>query len=522
MRACRRWAALSVVMIVTACQGQADGGSPATSVATDTLAPPTAETTPRSSAAAVASAPSGFTPQPSLVPQTFVLGGAWAGPAEASVVTNALTLGAVPTPGNPNVPVTSVTFTMEWLGFSGTACVASKPASGEVWSCLAHPATVGAPPGPLRLGFDVMDDLGDVARRPDGTRTVTLAPPVAPAGWTTPQLVDSTSCSPTAATIDDLGGYHVAANCDGGVQYSTARPGGAWESVTFPHPSDRLERHPQIAVDGDQIYMAFTWVALLDGGCGDPGIRDVGVYYRQRTLPDGPWSGATRLGSPDDQLQSFRVVDGSIHATVRAADEHVFYERLERATLQRIQVPGVIGGTSLRIGSDGRARIAYETDGGLELATFDGDELSTTPIPGSGGGYNPAMVLGGSNDAHLVWTRAYHGGGCAEPGPFPEDGTYYGTNEGGTWVTGRITPDVGQASITMDAATGRVHVILSGPGGLLHYTKAADGDWEMTSLSTKPVGSPIIRRDPTSGALLVVFVGDVGSRTEGIFAMTKP
>ena len=207
---------------------------------------------------------------------------------------------------------------------------------------------------------------------------------------------------------------------------------------------------------------------------------------------------------------------------MRAADEHVYYETLQGATFHRYAIPGVVGDTSLRIGSDGWARIAYETDGGLELAEFDGAAFSTIAVPGSGGGFAPSLVLGANNDAHIVWTRAYHDGGCAEPGPFAEDGTYYGTNVSGAWVIGRITPDVGQASITMDASTGRVHVILSGPGGLLHYSMAADGDWAMTTLSIHSGGSPIIRRDPTTDTLLVVFFGDVGLRAQGIYAMTKP
>ena len=179
------------------------------------------------------------------------------------------------------------------------------------------------------------------------------------------------------------------------------------------------------------MYVGYTSIAVVDGGCGDPGLRDVGVFYRQRDLPDGKWSAPIRLGENNDHLQGFRVVDGIVHATVRADETHVYYETLDGDTFHRYPLAGVAGDTSLRIGSDGLARIAYEAEGGLEFAEFDGVGFSTTPIPGSGGGFAPSLVLGANNDAHVVWTRAYHGLGCAEPGPFPEDGTYYGTNESG-------------------------------------------------------------------------------------------
>jgi hypothetical protein len=513
---------IAAATVVGCNQRQANQGSPvaADALSTPSLAAVLATPTPRPTA--TASSPPRSTPVPPRIPETLVLTGTWASPEDDAIVTNALILGAVPVQERPNVPVTEVTFTMEWLGYSGPACYASKPATGSVWSCLAHPASWGAPPGPLKLGFDVTDELGAVVHLPDGIRTVTLAPFVAPAGWTTPQLVDSTPCYELVATIDATGGYHVAAECDGSIQYSASRSGGEWQSRTFPHPSRRRELNPQIATEGDRMYVAYTRVAVVDGGCGDPGLRDVGVYYRQRSLPDGRWSAPIRLGLTDDHLQSFRVVDEVIHATVRADAEHVYYETLDGATFNRYQLAGVMGGTSLRIGSDGRARIAYEAGGELELAEFDGSEFSTTPIPGSGGGYAPNLVLGANNDAHIVWTRAYHGLGCAEPGPFPEDGTYYATNVGGSWVTERITPDVGQASITMDAATSRVHVLLSGGGGLLYYTRTTNDAWDVTGLSDAYRASPIIRLDPTTGTLLVVFYGSVGPRTEGIYAMAKP
>lgn len=479
---------------------------------------------------AVASTPSpvptlAASPSTTAISPTQAIGGTWASPAEAAVVTNALILSAVPV-GGPESPVTAVTFTMSWDGFQGTACTATKPARGKEWSCLTHPASYGAPAGRLTLSFDVLYDVDDaegVAHAPDGTRTVSLAPTTAPAGWTTPQLVDSSPCYQLVATIDSRSGYHVAAGCDGSIRYATSIGDGSWTTRTFTHPSRRLDLDPQIATEGSHVYVAFTRVAVTDGGCGDNGLRDVGVYYRYRDLPDGKWSAAKRIGSTEDHLQSFRVVSGTVHATVLAADGLVYYETLDGTLFHRYLVPGAVAGTSLRVGSDGRARIVYEASEGLRYAAFDGSVFATTPIPSSDQGYAASLVLGSGNQAYAVWTRAYHGRGCAEPGPFPEDGTYFATNDSGGWVTSRITPDVGTASITLDVATGRIHVIVAGAGGLTYYTKSAGGEWSPTSLSVRAPGSPVIRLDPTTGTLLVVYVGDLGrAGTDGIYVLTKP
>jgi murein DD-endopeptidase MepM/ murein hydrolase activator NlpD len=122
------------------------------------------------------------TPNPTLAP---ALGGTWVAPADGTTVkTSALTLTAKPTTSLTDVNLTKVVFTMAWGTASPvTACTATVAGSGGAWSCKADLFKLGAPLGPLVLGFDVFDDAGDVAHSPDGTRTVTLAaPPPAPTG----------------------------------------------------------------------------------------------------------------------------------------------------------------------------------------------------------------------------------------------------------------------------------------------------------------------------------------------------
>ena len=356
---------------------------------------------------------------------------------------------------------------------------------------------------------------------PDGSQLG--APATLRQTWTAQQLVDRSECVPLVLTIDVQSRSHVAAECDGSIRYWTSTGDGTWRTTPFAHPTGRREIGPQVATDGNVVYVAYTRVAVTVGGCGDNGLRDVGVYYRQRRLPSGIWSSAKRMGQVDDHLQSFRVVGGTLHATVLASNGLVYYEALKGTDTHRYLVPGAVGESSLRVGSDGRVRIAYEAAGSLRYAVFTGSRFATSRIAGSTGGYAPQLVLGRNNAAYVVWTRAADNGrGCTGPGPDPSDGTYFGTTASGHWVSGRFTTAVGQASLTVEVATGRVHAVMSNYVALNYFTKTATGGWIRTSLAGKHAQWPVIRQDPATGRLEVVYLaGSANSGTpSGIYAVT--
>lgn len=116
---------------------------------------------------------------------------------------------------------------------------------------------------------------------------------------------------------------------------------------------------------------------------------------------------------------------------------------------------------------------------------------------------------------------------CLEPSressPDTDDGTYYGTRVGKDWTSSRITKRVGPTSLTLDTDTGRLHALVGG-NDLRYYTKPADGDWKSTKLtSTWVVARPVIRLDPATGRLLVVYIAtreDIGGGS--VYVMTKP
>ena len=321
---------------------------------------------------------------------------------------------------------------------------------------------------------------------------------------TYPGNIFPAECSELSATTGSVRGYHVAAVCAGEIRYMTSRDGARWAIDSIPPPADRLELYPQLAVDGDTIYLAYTRIVRGEGGCGDDGLQDLGVYVRSRHLPDGTWTEPVRVGSEGDGVQAFRVDGGVLHLTVTTADGGVVYESKSGSTLTRIGIPDAIT-TSLRIGDDQRARIAYATGHAIRYARVDGNQLSIVTVAATDETYllRPALVLGPGDHGYLIWTQKVDpGGGCAEGGPGPLDGTYVGTDATGQWVRDRLTEFPNGASLTLDPSSGRLHVIAG--DRLTYFTSPGDGSWTSAELrGTEGLHEAVIRLDPATGRPIV-------------------
>jgi len=293
------------------------------------------------------------------------------------------------------------------------------------------------------------------------------------AAWTTPKRVDlAVGCVSAAGGIDSSGRTHVAAECDGRIRYSVAGANGSWSTTVFIPPANRLEQAPAIAFLGNAVYVAYTRVAPQDG-CGN-GYSDLGVYYRKRVLPSGTWSAPTRIGSVDDGLSGFRAAGSTLYATVvNGTNGHSYYETRTGSTFHRYLISGATGPAALRIGSDGKARVAYRTNAGIRYGVFSGGTLASKLIGGSiPEDYDPVLVLDAANNAHVLWTHSpYADPGCALRDVIPHDGTYYATNLSGSWKAGRITHRFGLAALAINNATHRVHVLVADGTGLRYYTK---------------------------------------------------
>ena len=232
-------------------------------------------------------------------------------------------------------------------------------ASGYPWYWIRVGARDGWVAGQSRNGQKWLD-----------VSSVTFRPAT---GWTGPRGVGHDECTITTSAIVVDGALHLAAYCEGSVGYLT-NASGKWTATTFPSSGNQSDEGAKLATDGSRLYMAFTRSQPL--ACG---IDYLGVYYRSRALPNGSWSLASRIGPAGDVLQSFQVRGGKLHLTVVGG----FYETTAGGSLKRYPLPGATSGASMQVGSDGRARIAYETSGALRYAVFNGSGFDWSAIPGT-------------------------------------------------------------------------------------------------------------------------------------------
>ena len=340
-------------------------------------------------------------------------------------------------------------------------------------------------------------------------------------GWTGPTLVGrAAECENVTAAIDPAGVDHVVSECGGRLRYNTNRTG-HWTTTYLSVPLAFADLDPQLAIDGGRVYVAFNRVQFL--ACGIDYVAD---DYRWRSLAGTTWSSPVRFGLAGDRMQSFRVVGGRVHATVtQQLDGRVVYETTASGALRRYPITDAIGVASLGVGSDGRARVAYEAAHSLRYAIFTGSGFSKVTIPGTTADDRaPVLTLDATNHAHVVWTRAGEEG-CAAGGPGPGKGTLYATNAGGTWTPvdqRQVTTRTGFASLTLDTVTKELDVAVGGEQGLYAYTNAGGG-WTETKLSSAPVASLAIRLDHAHNRLLTVFDRESGESTSAsVFAFTRP
>jgi hypothetical protein len=369
---------------------------------------------------------------------------------------------------------------------------------------------------------------------PESSGSPTPEPAAAPtprprlARWSTARSIFNGYCSSPAATVDGSGRFHVAAICGGRIRYATSTDGRSWKASTMPAPTDGYDDGLQLAVDGSTLYLAYTHLRPVDQDtCGGRAIQEdaVGVFYRTRELPNGRWSALTRIGHDSDHLQSFRVVDGVIHETFRADDSTgaVSYASLKGSTFHAITIPGAEA-TSLRVGDDGRPRIAFTTAHSLGYAVVEGANRLETSVVFTADDVimeSPVLVLGGRDRAFVSWAAIPGGEGCEGPLPSHE-GTWFATDVDGKWATKRLSKEVGSASLALDVGTGRLHATYNDQRGVRYVTRASEGTWSGSRLDvTADFSGKVLRRDPETGLLLLVgsMFGDDESRV-GVYAVT--
>jgi hypothetical protein len=397
----------------------------------------------------------------------------------------------------------------------------SQPAVASPDPSASPPAPSEPSPAPTATPRPTKPSTGNVAPSKP-------APPI-PTTWSKARVVLSGQCWSPTSTVDQAGAFHVVATCGTRIRYATSTDGKTWRAGTFSRPVHHRDVEPQLAVDGSTLYVAFTRLRETDGGCGDDGLEDVGVYYRTKALPSGAWSSPIRIGAAGDHMQSFRVVDGVIHETYMSRDGEgpLFYGSLSSGTFRSVKIPGAES-TSLRVGDDGQARIAYTTSDSVRYATVRHDgRLSIRSLFRSRVMQlsSPSLVLGAGDRAFVAWTATPRwGGGCADGAEdVSKPGIYVATDSTGSWLVKRISKVEAAATLTLDVDRARLSVAFATASGAREMTRRANGRWSGARISgTRNMEQPVLRRDSKTGHLLLVatYWHEGGSRND-IVAFVK-
>jgi hypothetical protein len=385
------------------------------------------------------------------------------------------------------------------------ALVAAACSSGAPGASPSTSAAATNPP-PSASGSGSAAPSAPSSAEPTSAPTASAAP--RSGTWSEPQRVGDVRCEDLAVVLDAATGYHVVAECEDGLQYLTSRSGEEWSAEPVPAPEEGNARGPEVAVDDGWLYVGYTRVRFTGDTCSPDPYEKLGVEVRSRRLSDGAWAEPMPVGTAGDELQSLRVVDTVISATVAPGDgsEPAFVQRVEGPSA-RVGIPDAVE-TSLRIGDDGRPRIAYSTGDAIHLGTVDGDALTSSLVADAEGSEaaEPALVLAPGDAASLVWTQTSGGeDGCGGPGD--ADGTYFATDAGGSWDVTRISELTGETSLTLDSARGEAHALVATGDELHHFVRDGAGSWSSSVLSGGGT-DPVIRVDPATDALVAFAIAD--------------
>ena len=430
------------------------------------------------------------------VPRTAVLA--------AVILAVALVAAACGSSSTPPPSASPVAIAVPSAGLSARPSVEASPS----------PTTAIATAVPSAAAVDTANPSGSpVVENESASPTPSLAP-----GWSQPIHVGPTVsangpyCGELVGGIDSSHRDYLAFECTDRVYVAVGSPDGTWTSMSFAPPAHRIEQDPQLAFWGDHVYLAYSRIAVTDGGCGDDGLRDVGVYYRTRVMPSGTWSAPIRIGAINDGIEDLAVDGSTLFATVaNRTDGRRYLEVVHGGTTARYRLNGAAGPASLRIGDDGKARVVYAAAKNLDYAVLSGTTLTTTAIPKTGDrSWAPSLVLGPHDQPDVLWYSMDRGGGCVA-GEEPTDGLYLSSLQGGTWTSARITKNLDSAALQADPSTGRLYLIHMVKTNLELQTKDPGGSWTTSFVASILVSDGFdLLRDPSTGLLLVYWIDDSG------------
>jgi hypothetical protein len=272
-----------------------------------------------------------------------------------------------------------------------------------------------------------------------------------------PSRIASGSLGQLSMAVDSNGRIHIAASrANGNLVYITDRTG-AWTEVVVAHGDTVGDvgftwDQPSLALDeNDRVT-----IAAVDSDWGVTGCDCTGGIFtfsdKGRARGTFPAKG-TKRATAGSHSPSIKTVGGHLYlAYRRGATEpeepaaiRFKTDATGRWTDTRVaSFPYAPATISLRIGSDGKARIAFDAFG-IQVATAAtvAGGFTVQKVPGTTRNDAGAVLSLTSTDRPVVaWTRTWQA----------PNGARYASRATGTWITRRVSSHVGAVALTLDAA----------------------------------------------------------------------
>ncbi len=333
---------------------------------------------------------------------------------------------------------------------------------------------------------------------------------VAPAAFSSPTHVTTGSFAAVAAVVDGTNHVHIAATGNSGVWYATNRSGSWVSHKIIGNPAHGGWYGPLIAIDdNDRVYVAATkWQ-------GPEIPSNMGVFYvtdkgRARgTFPSSP----TQIAAAGKSGQSLKINGGHIYLSLDydiccvSPDWPPVWFRTNASGSWVTTKLGNGWGPSMRLATNGRARIVYSAQVGLRyaVAATTTGSFSTTTIPGTtSNDMGPILSLDAQGYSAAAWLHSTASGWIER----------YSTRKSGSWSTpvAVVSSSLGFDAVSFDTDTlGRPHIVVANADDrILRDWRLAGGTWTATKIAGPAgVNSVSVRRAP-SGTVVVAWVTGSG------------
>lgn len=354
---------------------------------------------------------------------------------------------------------------------------------------------------------------GTAASRAAGAATAR----VSPASWSSPVRLATGIYLGMAEVVDSTNHVNIAASGHGGVWYITDR-GGTWTKTrVLTNLHNRSYNRVSIALDpNDRVY-----IAAERSSCDDcaPGGSDGIFLVTDKGRARGTFASVpTKIAPAGSGEPSLKVSHGHIFlADVRfccmpGPMPPVYLRTNATGSWTQARVAKHGDAPALRIGSDGRARVAFTKPAGIGYAVAHSltGSFSVSNVPGTSIGANLAgLALDNHDQPHLVWMQSAVEAAMSGAGISNIDANY-GWRAADGWHAEGVGPLGGATnSLAFDLdSLGRPRVAAG--GSVLKAFVRTHGHWVGTTVATSTDVYLLALRRALNGHAVITYTNFSG------------